>query len=123
APSLPTKDAFQIFSERFKGLIKTKDEEPQIYQDNLQIAVLNVLDKVAAPPACGPLLNELKVDIEQWIQTNSQNERFKVLAFPPGFSNELIYTWTKQEQYHIISPPKRSMLFTTKQLETGLKKI
>lgn len=118
-PSLPTEETLRRWVGNLRGLFGTDEAEPFMADDRLQKATMQRLDEVIAPPACGPLLDELDRTIAQWLDSgpHPQGLHIKVVVLPPCEESVLLQTWAQQAGHQVLPPPPRDRLVTSAAVE------
>lgn len=109
-PAMPTEESFRILLKRTKRLIKRDEVKPFITKDSLLKTDPEVLDAVAAPPAWGPLVEELEETLAEWAAQQSPLVTTKLIILPPGEENGLVAEWARQHDHQILDPPERLSL-------------
>lgn len=109
-PSMPTADAFGAMLTRLRELVRRKPATPMIADDRLRRSTLEMLDEVASPPACGPLLAELDASLAEWLADESPRIASRLIVLPPGDRNHVIASWARDHGHEILSPPARERL-------------
>jgi len=117
APSLPAADTLQLLGERLRLLFSKPDDKPFIADDRLHRSTLKMLDEVVAPPACGPLLEELQATLEGWVTQREPLSWLKLIVLPPGDENGVVETWASAQGHEILPPPDRSDLISAAGVE------
>lgn len=109
-PPMPTDESFRLLFARAKKLLTTAGDKPFIGDDNLLRADPAVLDAVAAPPAWGPLLDELQETVQDWVGEDSPLIPTKLIVLPPGEEQGLIEQWARQQGHQVLEAPARLSL-------------
>ena len=107
---MPTQEVMRRYIGKILALIGRKDAKPFIADDKLKKATLDRLDKVVAPPACGPLLDELGKVVDDWLREGVRSSHVKVVVLPPCDDNDIIETWGRRVGAQILEPPQRADL-------------
>lgn len=108
-PSMPTEEAVHRAWARVKAVFEGTDDDPFIADDQLERTTLEMLDAVAAPPACGPVVDEIARAVAAW-RSDSQAGHLKVIVTPPCDENGVVETFADQQGHTILSPPERQAL-------------
>ncbi len=98
-------------------VFRKQDNTPFMAGDRLQKATLQILDDVVAPPACGPLLDELQAALDPWIADPSPFVTAKLIILPPCDENDIVGTWAAEKCHKVLDAPSREALLTTKKDE------
>lgn len=120
-PAMPAEEYFRRVLGRVQALITRGSPKPFMADDKLKRATLDILDKVVAPPACGPLLRELDATIRDWsddlprhgeLPTPNAPSRFglKVFVVPPCDETGILSTWAETAGHQILAAPARAAL-------------
>ncbi len=111
-PALPADDRLRMTYERLKNEIlrSGKSDEPAVADDLLKDATAKRLDTIAAPPACGQLLDEIDATLNTWLSSSGSTDRIKLIILPPCDENDVIATWAGQRDLKCLIPPDREEL-------------
>ncbi|WP_138933144.1 hypothetical protein [Roseovarius arcticus] len=111
-PSLPADDRVRLIFERLKSEIlwSGKSDKPVVADDMLKDATVNRLDAIAAPPACGPLLDELGATLSAWLSSSGLADRIQLIVLPPCDENKIIEAWAGRHDLECLIPPARKDL-------------
>lgn len=88
--------------------------DPFIADESLSMANKKQLDKLAAPPACGPLLDELTHTFADWLATPEPAQWVQLVVLPPCDQNDVLRSWAMANKYPIVEPPRRTSLLCSK---------
>lgn len=66
-PSMAAPDTLRLKLSRLFAVFSSSKEGAFIGDDQLQQVTIDTLDNVVAPPACGPVIGELEVDLGRWL--------------------------------------------------------
>ena len=92
--------------DRIKSLLKKRlfrsKNNGGIDLERLQPAEEHLLDKVAAPPANKPLIEELDFTLEDWISEENPKQPIKTLIFPPCDRENFLRSWAGEKEYPIL---------------------
>ena len=111
-PSLPTVDWLHSTITRVRALFQRSDAQPFIADDRLRRSTLDMLDQVVAPPACGPLIEELQATLASWIDADQPQSRQQLLILPPCDEKGVIESWAERYGHPLLAAPARETLFT-----------
>ncbi|MDD1449820.1 hypothetical protein NHF48_000925 [Sphingomonas sp. H160509] len=81
-----------------------------IADDRLQSNTLERLDEVVAPPAAGPVIDELEASIQPWLSAQPLERRFKLIILPPCDESDIVGVWAEREGHTCLQPPPRDTL-------------
>ena len=109
-PSLPAEENFRRVLGQLRAWIGTDDAKPFIAADQLKKATLNRLNEVVAPPACGPLLEELDRSVQAWLRQPARASHILPVVMPPCEESDLLQTWAQQAGHQVLQPPDRAAL-------------
>ncbi len=114
-PPMPTDESLRRAGwklwRRFRGIPK---RDPFIANESLALANENQLDKLAAPPACGPLSDELTQTFTDWLATPEPAHWVQLVVLPPCDQNDVLRTWAMANEHPIVEPPSRMSLLCHK---------
>ena len=88
--------------------------DPFIADESLSLANKTQLDKLAAPPACGPLLDELTNTFADWLATPEPAHWVQLVVLPPCDQNDVLRSWAIANEHPIVEPPSRASLICRK---------
>ncbi|GAB3684870.1 hypothetical protein [Salinisphaera aquimarina] len=112
APALPTVDTLQALMARLRTLFHKTDDTPFIADDRLQRSTLEMLDDIVAPPACGPLIDELQSTLADWIAQPQRRFNLQLIVLPPGDENGVLASWARQYGHAVLDAPDRTTLLS-----------
>lgn len=110
APSMPTDESLRRFSWRIWQYFSKQEDDPFISNDSLDSAGKRTLDQLAAPPACGSLLDEMRATFEQWVTDPNPANRLQLVVMPPCDDNHVVHRWAIEQGYEIVDPPPREQI-------------
>ncbi len=110
APPLPTEHALRRLFERTRVAVGGEADDPVVADDHLERPTASVLDDVAAPPACGPLVEELDRTLRDWLRDPAPASRVKVIVLPPCDHNDIVESWARERDHGLVEPPDRETL-------------
>ncbi len=94
--------------------------DPFIAAESLSLANAKQLDKLAAPPACGPLLDELTSTFADWLATTEPAHWVQLVVLPPCDQSDVLRSWAVANKHPIVEPPERTSLLCRKPCEVEL---
>jgi len=109
-PDLPTDERLRRWIARFHALFRRGQEGSFIADDRLQSNTLERLDEVVAPPATGPVIDELEATIQPWLARQPLERRFKLIILPPCDESDIVRVWAEQGKHSCLQPPPRDTL-------------
>ena len=107
---MPAQELLRTLLARVQALIARSEPKPFIADDRLEQATMTMLDQVVAPPACGPVLEELDRTVAAWCTEDPRVSTIKMVVLPPCDENEIIRSWADQHGHTVLEPPPRAML-------------
>ena len=111
-PSLPAQETLRLFYAKFLALFHSTETTPFIADDKLKKATLDILDEVVAPPACGPVIDELQATLGPWIDEKSSPFHIASIVLPPCDENGILEEWALRNGHQILSAAARNALLT-----------
>lgn len=108
-PSMPTEEAVARVWARLKAVFRREDPDPFIADDQLERTTLDRLDRVAAPPACGPVLDDLAADVARW-RADALAESLRVVVVPPCDESNVLAVYAGRHGHATLPPPARAAL-------------
>lgn len=113
APTMPTEHAIRRLWRLTRLRLHIDSAEPVHTGDKLQLATQTLLDEVAAPPACGPIMEELQAAAQGWASDAGAGAGaawLKVLVLPPCDPGDVVGTWALKDRHSVLTPPPRGAL-------------
>lgn len=112
-PTMPAEERFRSLVARVHAVLKPKETKPVIASDRLKRTTLDRLDEVVAPPACGPLLEELDRAVASWRGTRAKRSHLMLIVMPPCDETAIVELWAKQNGHRILPAPARGALIAS----------
>lgn len=109
-PSLPVVEGLQATWLGWKELWRRDEQEPLIKDDRLRGVTTERLDQVAAPPACGPVIDELALSFNTWLEDHETSERLQTVVLPPCEKSGVVRAWAKEQGCEVLEPPRAALL-------------
>lgn len=109
-PATPTIDAFQDLWTRTRTLFRSRRNGPIIPGDRLQRSTSDMLEEIASPPACGPLVGELQATLADWLAEPQPLIRNRLIVMPPGDRDGVLRSWAESHQHTLLEAPAREDL-------------
>jgi len=111
-PALPRDEWLRQILARVLVLLRRETPQPFMADDRLTRTTADLLDDAVAPPACGPLLEEIDETVAGWQDevAAGQRERRLVLVLPPCDNNHVVETWARGKGHAVLAPPPRESL-------------
>jgi len=107
-PVRPTEQSLRRLAGELWRTFRRQDEpDPFISDDSLRWTSRSRLNHVAAPPACGPLLQEMDATFSDWIVDDEPSHWLQLVVFPPCDQNEIVRSWASVNDHVILEPPPR----------------
>ncbi|MGB7347192.1 MAG: hypothetical protein WBD20_23420 [Pirellulaceae bacterium] len=83
-PVLPTEDSLRRLAGKLWRTFRREDEpDPFISDESLRWTNRSRLNEIAAPPACGPLLQEMEATFADWIADTEPSHWLQLVVLPP----------------------------------------
>lgn len=108
-PSMPAEETARRIFARIYTMFRSHDDAPFIAQDKLRQVTLEKLDEVVAPPACGPVLDELDTMVSEWM-ADDDAPHVKLVVIPPCDRNGIIDIFARENGLEILPEPDRMSL-------------
>ncbi len=106
APTMPTEHAFRGAWNRLKRRV-SGPEEPVLQHAGLDRASLAVIDDVADPPDCGPLLQAFDEQFGAWSRDAGAQPRLRTLVVPPCDTSGTLAIWAQTRNHELLPEPGR----------------
>lgn len=114
APAMPTEHAIRRYWRLLRMHFQPNSDDPVRAGERLQPATRKLLDSIAAPPACGPLMEELQATVEAWQDEAPQGSAWmRAIVMAPCDHGDLVGTWAEQHGHQVLRPPPRGALSKT----------
>ena len=110
-PAMPTEHALRRRLMRLKRAVLRETDAPAVADDSLARATPDVLDELASPPACGPLVDELERTLAPWLGKTQRTSRLKLVVLPPCDRHDVVEAWAREHGHAVVSAPSRRALF------------
>ena len=112
APTMPTENAMRRLYKRVKQHIQSlrkPGSEPVLTERKFEPATLKALDKLAGPPACGPLLDDFDVALTDW-RADPAGLCHYLVVLPPCDPNNVLAAWAQSRGHALLDAPPRHRL-------------
>lgn len=109
-PTMPTLDSFQLLWTRLSELFRRRADTPLIADERLQRSTLSLLEEIASPPACGPLIQELESSLAPWLADEQPTGRHRLIVMPPGDQSRVLKAWAATRDAPVLDAPSRAAL-------------
>ena len=110
APAMPTEHVFRTAWTRLKRRMSGEADDPLLPSTGLARATLAVIDDLADPPDCGPLLKALDEQLEPWSRDADALPRLRTLVLPPCDRTGTIEAWARSQGHVVLREPERMHL-------------
>ena len=108
SPAMPTEHAFRAAWRRLQRRMGGNvDEEPMLSRAGLEPSPLRMLDDLADPPSCAPLLQALEQGLGGWARSRDAAPRIHLVVVPPCDRTGTIETWARSADQALLAPPSR----------------
>lgn len=111
-PSMPTEENLRLWSGKLWRSFREPDDDPLVADNSLQWATEQRLDRIAPPPACGPLLRELEATFQEWVSEPNPSHWTQLVVVPPCDAYDILGAWADRYGHEVIEPPDREQLFS-----------
>ncbi len=113
-PAVPTQEAVRRWWDIIMDRFRNEEDQPLIAGDELHSAPEKLVDEVAPPPACGPLLDDLQITLDDWLVDPEPADPIRLIVLPPCDDSEILQTWVQGrpqgKAFTRIDPPLREAL-------------
>ena len=106
APTMPTEQAFRATCARLKRRMFGA-EGPLLQHSGLDPAALAVINDLADPPECGPLLQALDEQFGEWSRDAGALPWLRTLVIPPCDTHGTLATWAQTRGHELLHEPDR----------------
>lgn len=113
-PSLPVVEGLQAAWLSWKELLRRNEQEPLIKDDRLRSVTGEKLNRIVAPPACGPVMTELSLSFNAWLGDEEALERLQTIVPPPCEQSGVVKAWAEQQGCDVLEAPARATLLEEK---------
>lgn len=119
APSMPTEHAIRRYWRLLRLHFQPDSADPVRAGARLQPATRKLLDSIAAPPACGPLIEELQLTVDAWhAEAPPGSAWMRAVVMAPCDHGDLVGSWAQRHGHQVLRPPPRgTLLETTAQID------
>ena len=101
-PNTPVNRNIDRLKATLKKRLFRKQKTNGIDLERLAPAEARLLDKVAAPPANKPLMQELDCSLKDWIAQERPESFIKTLIFPPCDRENFLRRWAEENNFPIL---------------------
>ena len=116
-PPLPAEESMRLYFKRVTRIFRKDTDKPFIESEKLEEALAEILNDVVAPPACGPLIEELELTVGKWASDASDPVRVKLVILPPCDRNGVVEAWAEEHGHELVNPPERTELLGADDVE------
>lgn len=109
-PATPADESLKQFSWKIWNRYRRQQEDPFISDDSLRLVNRHNLDSIDAPPACGPILDQLQTTFKAWVADAAPARWLQLVVLPPGDQNDVVGSWAQRHGHKILEPPTRDTL-------------
>ncbi len=109
-PLMPAQQSVRLFFTRLWQMLRRAEGGPFVAEAQLKGTRLRKLDAVAAPPSCGPLLDELELTVADWVAAGSPTPRTRLFVLPPCDDFGVIEAWAENKGHPVLEAPTRDSL-------------
>ena len=107
-PPTPANETIRQYAGQIWRTLRRETEDPYITGDSLRVANKNKLSRIVPPPACGPLLADVNLTLEDWTQQSDPVHWIQLLVLPPCDHIDIVRSWAIQHGHTILESPSRS---------------
>ncbi len=110
-PARPTEESLRrLTGKLWQTFRRAEEPDPFISDESLRWTNRTRLTDIAAPPACGPLLQEMEATFVDWIADNEPSHWLQLVVLPPCDQNDIVRSWATVNEYVILDPPSRDSI-------------
>ena len=106
APTMPTEHVLRAAWTRLKRRMSAP-EDPLLQHSGLDRASLAVINDLADPPDCGPLLQALDEQFGEWSRDPGVAPRLCTIIVPPCDTSGTLATWAQARGHALLREPDR----------------
>ena len=103
-PSSPVNHNLDKLKDVLKQQVFRRRNEKGVESNNLAPIETPYLDEVVPPPAHEPLMQDLDLTLEDWINEAHPAQAIKTLIFPPCDRNNFLQSWAEKNNYPVLNP-------------------
>ena len=112
-PALATEASLRRLLRDASRVVSRKTDDPVMAADRMRRTAEGILDDLAPPPVCAPLMKEMDDTFLGWTGTPVPDAWLRLVVLPPGDPDRLVETWARRNGHRVVDPPLRSDLVTT----------
>jgi hypothetical protein len=109
APAMPTDHVLRAAWTRLKQRFLPGDD-PLLPPTGLEGATLALIDDLANPPDCGPMLQALEKEFGAWSRRTDATPRLRALVMPPCDDTSTLEAWARRHGHELLGEPERIKL-------------
>ncbi|UVW29294.1 hypothetical protein [Massilia sp. H6] len=111
-PAMPTEQAFRALLKRVQRRFGAKDDHdhPLLPSGALVRTPVPVLDDIADPPDCGPILRTLHCNLDNWAAGAMASPRVQLIVVPACDRSGSIESWARSQNHMLLPAPERDDL-------------
>ena len=109
APAMPTDHVLRSAWTRLKQRF-SDDDDPLLAPTGLERATLALIDDLADPPDCGPMLQALEKEFGAWSRETDATPRLRALVVPPCDDTGTLEVWARTHGHEVLREPERIKL-------------
>ncbi len=106
APTMPTEHALRGAWNRLKRRVSGA-EDPLLQHSGLERASLAMIDDLADPPACGPLMQALDTQFGAWSRDAGVHPGLRAIVVPPCDTTGTLAIWARTRGHALLREPDR----------------
>ncbi len=110
APSMPAEQTFLSAWRRLQHRISGQDDSPLLSDAGLERASSKLVDDLADPPGCAPVLQALEKTMGDWARSPENSPRMQLIVVPPGDRTGAIETWARSAGHTLFVARPRAEL-------------
>ena len=107
-PALPADETVKRWWTLLRDVFrKAPEDEPFVADSALDRLGTRMLDRIAPPPACGPLMEELTASLADWLDRPASGDRLRLIVMQPCDEADTLKVWAEDRGLTVLAPPDR----------------
>ncbi len=107
-PALPAEDTVARWWDRVRDAFRDEDPDaPFVADAALDRFAGDRLDRIAPPPACGPLLEDMTATLQDWLAQPNGGDTVRLIVMPPCEGAHILALWAGAQGLEVLNCPER----------------